>query len=380
MWNELYKPKNFNEIIGSQNLKDSIKKYKWEKPLILYGAVGVGKSVFVNAVATEFKWELVEITDENINDADRIATTSTLFGTKKLVVIDNIEKIRDIKKITDFVKQTKNPAILITSDFKNKRLGSIKRYCNKLQVMRPGSIVVSKILQIICKNEGILAENEILIKIAENVKGDIRAAINDLETIAEPGEKLTKDSLKILSGRDISVDISKAMEVIFKAGELEPAVNIMRDLNEMPRDIMPWIDEILPKVYEKDEITMGFYYLSRADRFIRRIQKQQYWGFLRYASPLMSGGVALSKKHPPKHFNYYGQFPQYWAKMGRTKRERNLKDSIGGKLHVLHVSKKVGAREFIPLFKILLKTGKIKEEKLEEKFKFNYDEIEYLKG
>ena len=100
MWNELYKPGNFQEIIGNQNLKDSIKKYKWDKPLILYGAIGIGKSVFVNAAANEFKWNLVEITDENINDASRIATTSSLFGTKKLVVVDNVEKIRDIRKIT----------------------------------------------------------------------------------------------------------------------------------------------------------------------------------------------------------------------------------------------------------------------------------------
>ena len=382
MWNDKYKPRNFQEIIGSQSLKDSIKKYRWEKPLILYGAIGIGKSVFVKATAKEFKWDLIEITDENIDSASRIAETSSLFGTKKLVVIDNIEKIRDIRKITEFVKETKNPAILITSDFKNKRIAGIKKYCNNLRMARPRNMIVAKILQIICKKERINTENEILIKIAENVNGDIRAAINDLEMVAEGKEKLTEDDLKILSPRDVAIDISKAMEEIFKAAELEVAVKVMWDLTEMPKDVLPWIDEIMPKVYEKNEITKGYYYLSRADIFIRRIQRQQYWGFLRYASPLMSGGVALSKEKekPPKSFNYYRQFPQYWAKMGRTKKERGLKDSIAGKLRSLHVSKKVGAREFIPLLKILLKTGKVSEEELEEEFKFNYDEIEYLRN
>ena len=380
MWNELYKPKNFQEIIGNQSLKEFIKNYRWDKPLIIHGAIGVGKSVFVNAIANEFKWELVEITDENIDNAPGIASTSSLFGTKKLVVVDGVEKIKDIKKITEFIKETKNPTILIASDFKDKRIAAVKKYCNDLQMRRPQKLVVAKILQIICKKEGISAENEILIKIAENVNGDIRAAINDLETIAGGKKRLEEDDLKILSPRDVAIDISKAMEEIFKTKELESAVKAMWDLTEMPKDILPWIDEILPKVYEKDELTRGYYYLSRADIFIRRIQRQQYWGFLRYASPLMSGGVALSKENPPKPFNYYAQFPQYWAKMGRTKKERDLKDSIGEKLQALHVSKKVGAREFIPLFKVLLKTGKVSEDELEREFRFNYDELEYLKG
>jgi replication factor C large subunit len=379
MWCEKYRPGNFENIIGNQSLKENIKSYNWDKPLIVYGAIGVGKTVFVNAAANEFGWGVVEITDENLGSSSKIATTSSLFGTKKLVVIDNFEKIRDIKKITEFVQETKNPTILITADFKNKRIAVIKKYCGSMQITRPRSMVVSKILQVICRKEGIEADTKILNEISENAKGDIRAAINDLETVAFGRKKLTEEDLKVLSPRDVVIDISKAMETIFKASELETAMKVMWDLTEMPSDVLPWIDEILPKVYEGNEITRGFYYLSRADMFIRRIQKQQYWGFLRYASPLMSGGVALSKEKPAKQFNYYMQFPQYWAKMGRTKTERDIKNSIGGKLHVLHVSKKVAAREFIPLFRVLLKNKKLSEEELEAEYKLNPDEIEYLK-
>jgi len=277
------------------------------------------------------------------------------------------------------VQETKNPTILITADFKNKRIAAIKKYCGSMQMTRPRSMVVAKILQVICRKEGIEADTKILNEISENAKGDIRAAINDLETVAFGRKKLTEEDLKVLSPRDVVIDISKAMETIFKASELETAMKVMWDLTEMPSDVLPWIDEILPKVYEENEITRGFYYLSRADMFIRRIQKQQYWGFLRYASPLMSGGVALSKEKPAKPFNDYMQFPQYWAKMGRTKTERDIKNSIGGKLHVLHVSKKVAAREFIPLFRVLLKNKKLSGEELEAEYKLNPDEIEYLK-
>ena len=54
MWCEKYKPGNFNEIIGNQSLKDNIKRYGWEKPLILYGAIGVGKTIFVNTAASQY--------------------------------------------------------------------------------------------------------------------------------------------------------------------------------------------------------------------------------------------------------------------------------------------------------------------------------------
>jgi len=89
MWCEKYRPGNFDNIIGNQSLKENIKSYNWVQPLIVYGAIGVGKTAFVNAAANEFGWGVVEITDENLDSSSKIATTSSLFGTKKLVVIDN---------------------------------------------------------------------------------------------------------------------------------------------------------------------------------------------------------------------------------------------------------------------------------------------------
>lgn len=71
----------------------------------------------------------------------------------------------------------------------------------------------------------------------------------------------------------------------------------------------------------------------------------------------------------------------YIIKLSRTKKERDIERSIGEKLSpFLHVSEKIVTKEFIPLFRILLKNEKIDEKELVERFGLNPDELEYLKG
>ena len=379
MWIQKYKPRRLDEIVGNPKLIQSLREYQWKKPLLIYGPPGVGKSALVDAIVKEFNFDLVEVTDENIDSARATAQTGSIFGGRRLILIDHVDQIKNIGEITKILKETKNPTVLITSDFGSRRLGTIKRVCEKAQMRRPSSKSIKKLLQNICYKEGVSPEEGVLERIAENAKGDVRSAINDLETLAKGKKSISIRDLGIMEIRDRSIDIYNALNLILIKRDFEGAIRSTRDLDEQPRDILLWIDENMPRVYRRGDIERAYRYISKADIFLGRIINRQYWGFLRYLSPLMSGGVNISKSGGV-NFTMY-KFPSYIIKMSQTKKERAIKKSIGKKLSpLLHVSGKIIDREYIPLFRTLLKNGKISRLDLIDRYGLSEDEIEYLGG
>ncbi len=381
MWTQKYKPRSLGEIFGNRKLIEIIKGYKWKKPLLIYGASGVGKTVISETIARELNYELIEINERNIENAKNISQTSGIFGKRKLILVDNVDQIENIKLVVQLLKETKNPTLLITSDLSSKRLKTIKTLCEKIQIRRPHTLTIVNILLDICKKEKIEVEKRLLEEIAKNSNGDIRSAINDLETIAKGKKRIKEEDLEILEKRDRETDIYNALNLILMGKDFQKALESTWNLSEEPRNILLWIDENLPRVFRgKDEINLAYHFLSRADIFIGRVMRRQYWGFLRYANPLMTGGVNLAKGNSRVNYTRY-QFPMYIIKLSRTKKERDIERSIGEKLSpFLHVSEKIVTKEFIPLFRILLKNEKIDEKELVERFGLNPDELEYLKG
>jgi replication factor C large subunit len=147
MWTEKYKPLRAEDVLGNPKVTEDLKKYNWKTPVILYGPPGCGKSVLAKALANESGYDIVEINDDNIKNGKTIAESSSLFGNRKLIVFDNADNIDDIGEVSDILKITKNPTILITSDFESKRLATAKKLCEKFQMRRPSPVSVAKLLE-----------------------------------------------------------------------------------------------------------------------------------------------------------------------------------------------------------------------------------------
>ncbi len=380
MWSEKYKPRNFHEFVGNQKLIQDIRSYGWKKPLLIHGSTGVGKTAFAEAIAKELELEILRVRNENLDSAIIASQSSSIFGGKKLILIDHVEKIGNIKKVPLLLEKTRNPTILITSDFSSRRLKTIKKSCEKLQFRKPMAATIRNMLEAICEKEGIHADKEILLRIAENSGGDIRSAINDLQTVGMGKQRIEEKDLELLSPRDRTTDIYEVLSKVLTKSDFKQAIQSTWNLNEQPRDVLLWIDENLPRIYRsKEEIAKAYHYVSRADVFLGRIIRRQYWGFLRYVTPLMTGGVNISKNQKVNFTRY--QFPLYFAKLGHTKKERAMKKSIAGKLSPeFHASGKVIAQQYIPLLQTMLRKNKLSEEELVKEYGLNSEEIEFIKG
>ncbi|MDI6730486.1 MAG: hypothetical protein QMD06_02955 [Candidatus Altarchaeum sp.] len=357
--------------------KESGKKSKKTNMcLLLSGDSGVGKTALINALANEFNYEILYADKENIEHFESYTQMSGLFN-KRLIVIDNAENL-NFKEILNFIATSKNPIILTTTDARNKKFHGVTKFCKSIEIRKPTYLQISKVLEKISITEGIAVDKKILDEISKNAYGNIRSALIDFEVAATGRKKISENDLN-LETRDITTDIFKGLQRIFKARNLSDAKTAYNEINEEPRNMLLWFDENIPEEYKtREEIYDAYYLISRADIFIGRITNRQYWGFLRYVNEYIAG-ISTAKNTVNFSFVRY-KFPSFLLKMSRAKGDKAMKQGIGKKISpFLHIPSRLST-PYILLFSILLKKGNISEKELSNTYKFNDDEIEYLKS
>ncbi|MFC2162911.1 hypothetical protein ACFLRF_04450 [Candidatus Altiarchaeota archaeon] len=378
MWIDKHKPLELDGFLGKKAV-ETIRA--WDgRPMIVHGGNGTGKSLLAGLTCLEKGWELIEVDANNIESASDISSTSSLYGTRRLMLIEDVDSLKDIKKVTRFVAECRSPLLMTTSDYSARKLASIKKKCADLELRKPMPASLVRYLKGICMKESVQADDKVLEYIAKNAKSDIRAAINDLETLAAGRREITMEDALILSARDVESDIYRALSIIFGGKDLDEVGKSTWNVSEQPRDILLWIDENMPLLYkDANSIHDSMHNLSRADIFLGRIMRRQYWGFLRYVTRLMTCGVNISRPEKISYTRY--QFPSYFASLGRTRVNRRIAGSISEKIGpIVHASSKVITRQYIPLFKTLLTEKVVMPEELADAYRLNDEELDFLVG
>lgn len=376
-WTEEYQPKKVSEVVGQKKAVEQFLNWlrKWKpgsKAALFYGPAGVGKTCLVYALAKEKNYELIEMNASDFRTAQQIkevigqsAKQESLFKRKKIFIIDEIDGLASedrggTKEIIKIIKESHFPIVLTANDPYNPRLRSLRNYC---QLIRFGKVFywdIIKRLQYICEKEGIKCEKEVLKLLAKRSEGDLRSAINDLESLARGKKEIKVKDLEALGLRERETNIFDALKMIFKSKSALAAKLSIQSVDKDLDEIFWWIEQNIINEYEKpEEIAKAFDALSKADLFRQRIKSRQNWKFKKYMIDLMTAGVALAKKEMYRKFSKY-QYPGKIRYLADTKFERREeKERLLELAKELHCSTKKVKEEFLPFMEVFARKNLI---------------------
>ena len=371
-WTDKYRPQTFKEIIGNGKQKKEIQEWveAWKEgnpqpSLLLVGPPGVGKTTFAQVIAHEFG-EYIELNasdkrsyDILMNTIGESTTTKSLFSNNpKLIILDEVDGITGnqdrggSRAINKIIENTKHPMIMMANDFYSKRLTTIKKKTHVIKMGKVRSTSINVGLRKICKNEGIDADSNALKELSKRANGDMRSAINTLQALCEESKSLTMEDLDNVSQKNDKSNLINAVTRVLKSKNIN---HIQQDMyvDEDPTLVMEFIAENIPREYKKpEEIKKAYDFISEADLYFGRARQSRNYGYWKYATQFMGLGVALSKDERYKKFTKI-QSPQSFAKMGRYRGKRSLRDNIAIKMsEKMHVSMEV-AYSMFPYFEIM---------------------------
>ncbi|WP_010479203.1 replication factor C large subunit [Thermococcus zilligii] len=352
-WVEKYRPRRLSEIVNQKEAIEQVRAWveAWlhgnppkKKALVLAGPPGCGKTTTVYALANEYGFEVIELnasderTYEKIERYVQAAYTMDILGkSRKLIFLDEADNIEPsgAKEIAVLIDKARNPIIMAANHYwevpwEIRAKAQIVEYKRLTQ----GDIV--KALARILHMEKITVPKEVLYDIAKHANGDLRAAINDLQTVVTGG---VEDAQDVLAYRDTEKSVFQALAQVFATDNARKARLAILGVDMFPDELLQWISENVPYAYPRPEdIARAYEALSRADIYLGRAQRTGVYSLWAYATDMMTAGVAVAglkrkgfvKIYPPKTIKL----------LTESKEERTLRDSIVGKvMKEMHMAK-----------------------------------------
>jgi len=251
-------------------------------------------------------------------------------------------------------------------------------YKCQLAGLKPLSLeAVTGILKSVCKSESIAFDEEALRLLARSCGGDVRGALNDLQSLA--GEKVTREQVLALGERERTESMIQTLIKIFKTKDPKLAREALNNVNEDVKEIVLWMDENIPREYVQPlDLSRAFDSLSWADRFLGRIRRWQHYRYYVYCYDLLSAGIALAKDEKYKELVQYKPTMRL-LKIWQANQRNSMKKAIASKLAIeTHTSSKDCLKNTLPYFLSACKQNQSFATKFSEFLDLDKEEMAWL--
>jgi len=372
---EKYRAKSYDEIVGQELAKSTIKEFLKEFPkkkaLILHGPAGTGKTALAFAAAKANSLEILELNASDLRNRAQLeerlkpaAEQKALFHKGKILLMDEVDGVTGtdrggIPELVKIISTTRFPIIMTCNDVWQSKLSPV-RAKSKLAELKPlPAQTIAQLLKEICIKEGIKENPYFLNQIAIKSQGDVRAAYNDLQSYST-GENILVDTTE---KRDSEQSIFNILRRLFK--ERSDFLDLF-DKTELS------LEENIPKEYHNQALAKAYEALGNADVFRGRIYKNQSWRFLIYQNAFQSAGVSYAKPAPLSGFTKYERpkrILKIWLNNQKTAKKKTISKKYAS---FVHCSTKRVMRDFALLKPIL------KQPSIQNKLRFSEEEIDFV--
>jgi replication factor C small subunit len=220
MWVEKYRPKCLDEVVGLKDIVESLKAFM-KKPktmphLMLAGIPGTGKTTIALAIAHElyganwknFTLELnasdergIDTVRDRIKDFSRYSRSGFGDIPFALIILDECDQMTGpaqtaLRRIMEIGSRTSR--FILICNQSSKIIEPIQSRCAIFRFSRVDRQAMKDQLQCIAKKENIILLPEATEKIADYAEGDLRHAINALQTASAYKEGIVDEKTVLL--------------------------------------------------------------------------------------------------------------------------------------------------------------------------------------
>jgi replication factor C large subunit len=347
-WTETYRPSTLSEVRDNDKARNALREWAetWDdhrEAVVLHGSPGVGKTSAAHALAADMGWETVELNASDQRTADvierfagRASKNATLAGAasgadgRQLILLDEADSVADrggTSALTEVVNGADQPVVLVANDY-YEMSRTLRDACREIEFRDVSARSIVPVLRDICRREGVEFEEGALERIAEADDGDLRSAVNDLQAAVEGGDSLTVEDV-VTGDRDRSLGVFPFLDAVLKESTPEAAIQAAYRVDETPDDLTKWIEGNVTTVYEGEELARAYDSLADADRWLGRVWATQEYGYWRYATDALAGGVAAARDGEKGGWTRFSR-PQFWPGSDATADEVVRKVAEGG--------------------------------------------------
>jgi replication factor C large subunit len=382
MWTEKYRMKSIDGFFGNERERHIVIDWlshwvKGSKPLLMMGPPGTGKTSFVKSIAKYFDYDLVELNASDLRNKSNlealimpILVNSSLFGKRLILFLDEIDGIsgRDDYGGLAFLGLVLKDAdipIIMASNSKNQKMKDVLK-SSKIVTFLPLTPSASYLLvKYILNKEDKILDQDTIIKIIKDARGDARSLINSLQTIIEG---TVQGYSKIGSEYEIEDSINK----FFTVENIDQAKQILLNSTlqfstprfgysqeERSKDFLNALYSSIVSNHRNisdEKLANVLHCLSEVDLFVNRIYENRNWRLLKYSNDvLLMKLFEASRNLNIKYSQYSIPFPLIGAIFMRGQSLRPLRVELSKQFHTSISS--VGLF-FLSYFITVIKNGK----------------------
>lgn len=207
LWTEKYRPRNIDDCILPESLKNIFKEYinSGQLPNFLFhGGAGVGKTTVARALCSEIGAEYIFINGSEENGIDILrtkvksfASTVSLTDAKKVVIIDEADYLSNSAQpafrgiIEEFAD---NCRFIFTCNFKNRIIEPLHSRCAVIDFKIPAKekkeIAAKFFLRVldILNKENIVYDKKVVAELVQKHFPDYRRILNELQRYSVSGK------------------------------------------------------------------------------------------------------------------------------------------------------------------------------------------------
>lgn len=244
LWTVKYAPTNLQQICGNKSSVLKLKNWltNWEesrrngfksagrdgtgvfRSAMLYGPPGIGKTTAAHLVAKELGYDILEQNASDVrsksllnngikNSLDNMSVfgyfkgrtdPSGSNGKKFVIIMDEVDGMSGgdrggVGQLASFCRKTATPMILICNERNLPKMRPFDRVCLDVQFRRPDANSIKARLMTIAVREKFKLDPNVIDKLVQATRGDIRQIVNLLSTITKTSKQINHENITEIS-------------------------------------------------------------------------------------------------------------------------------------------------------------------------------------